>query len=78
MLQFTPVPNLSCPIQPFLSPEADISSKRLDYGHLVVYHSVNMAAAEVFHVSPPTATTQNSMDRKHGQKDAMVILDFVF
>ena len=44
--------------------EAEILSKHLYCGHLVAYHSVNMAASEKFHASPPSATNQNSMYRK--------------
>jgi len=44
--------------------EAEILSKHLYCGHLVAYHSVNMAASEKFHASPPSATKQNSMYRQ--------------
>ena len=53
----------------FLSSEAEILTKHLYSGHLVAYLSVNMLAAEVFHVFPPTATTQNSMDRQTWEQE---------
>jgi len=44
------------------SPETGILCKHLYNGHLVAYHSVNMAASERFDASPLSAAAQNSIE----------------
>ena len=59
MLQFTPYQTSLAQHTLSLSSYAEIVSKHFYCGHLVAYHSVNMAASEQCHVSPLSAAAQN-------------------